>query len=111
MSEEYTVADIGKFLGNMSTDGYFAEIDFKTTLKIGRQLLKVVNDCETHIEMLIDKDIQSEIGINAADVEHARTLDHKVLRICSALNDKDEMIEALDGEINLLQQQLADAKE
>jgi len=74
-------------------------------------LLKVIDDSEAHIEFLIDADLQTEIGINPADVDHVRTLDTKVLRICGALNDKQQMVDALAGEVELLKQQLTEAKE
>lgn len=83
----------------------------KTAMRLITTLDGVVNqNSETHIMALISAELQTEIGINPADVEHPWSLDYKVSRMCTAINDKTEMIEALAGEIILLQQQLAEAK-
>lgn len=101
----------GEFKGNCITD-------FATTVIMARQLQaslktsdETIANCKTHIEMLVDKNVQTEIGINADDVEHVRDLDQRVLRICTALYDKQQYLEAQQGEIELLQQQLKEAKE
>jgi len=43
--------------------------------------------CETHIEMLLDTEEQTRIGINPNDLNHVRPLNQKVLRILTAYNE------------------------
>jgi len=46
--------------------------------------------CETHIDVLLSKEEQSEIGINPDDVDHTRTLSHRFMRILVAYNEEKE---------------------
>lgn len=54
-----------------------------------------IKNCETHIEVLLDKDKQTKIGINPDDVDHIRPLHQKVLRILVAYNELQDEIKKL----------------
>lgn len=73
--------------------------------------VKLQKDCEIHIEMLLDKDEQTRIGINSDDVPHVRPLQQKLLRILEAYNERCDRLDAAEQKIKELEMEKEKLKE